>query len=131
MNYKYDIIQRTERRLALSSLIAAALRRQGFRDFCYLGAGLMMAAEHSQLFSPGDNSVLMQKVASEYLLSHRPSKTEAAVHLAVPVPLRRPRVSINQPRSIHSLLEAREKHLFTDLAIKMGRAGKVSPSATF
>lgn len=70
-----------------------------------------------------DNSVLMQKVASELLLKFKPSKLSFLTHY-MPRILTRPSVDLASRTRLHGLLEAREKLLLTELAVRMLRAGK-------
>jgi len=86
--------------------------------------GVAIAGSHSSMTAEGDNSVLMQKVASEYLLSFKPSKVEGILHAILPAYLRRPGVDLDIPQTIHKLLDWREKYLFLELGMKMMKAGK-------
>lgn len=94
---------------------------QGYLSCNLFGAGI--AGSHSSMTAEGDNSVLMQKVASEYLMKFKPTKLEVAKTF-LPSLIRRPRGDINSTEYLHQLLEIREKSLFTELALKMMKAGK-------
>lgn len=96
---------------------------QGYLSCNKFGSGI--AGSHSSMTAEGDNSVLMQKVASEKLMVLKPSMIQvAASYLPSFITRMFNRVDLNNPKSLQSLLESREKVLFLELGMKMMRAGK-------
>ena len=79
--------------------------------------GTAIALSHAAITAEGDNSVLMQKVASERLALLDPAAVQAAAAKTVDVDL-------NDHQSIQSLLEVRENALFLKLGMNMMKAGK-------
>lgn len=79
--------------------------------------GTAIALSHAAITAEGDNSVLMQKVASEKLAVIDPAALKAAATKAV-------EVDLSDWKSIQSLLESRENLLFLELGTKMMKAGK-------
>ena len=75
--------------------------------------GVDVALSHACMTAEGDNSVLMQKVATERLMVFKPTE-QAGSHEA----------DLNNQTYLHSLLESRENKLFTSLGMKMKKAGK-------
>lgn len=63
----------------------------------------------------GDNSVLMQKVATERLMVFKPTEHRAAAG---------DDTDLSNRKHLHALLELRENELFTSLGKKMMKAGK-------
>ena len=96
---------------------------QGYLSCNKFGSGI--AGSHSSMTAEGDNSVLMQKVATERLMVIKPSVLQVAASYT-PSFINRMfnRVDLNNRKSLHALLELREKSLFTELGMKMMRAGK-------
>ena len=73
----------------------------------------------------GDNSVLMQKVASERLMALKPSILQVAASYVPNFVYRMFNwADLNKRNYLHALLESREKDLFIGLGMKMMKAGK-------
>lgn len=73
----------------------------------------------------GDNSVLMQKVATERLMVLKPTMFQvAATYVPSFVNRMFSWADLSNQKYLHSLLESREKELFMALGMKMMRAGK-------
>lgn len=68
---------------------------------------------HAAMTAEGDNSVLMQKVATERLMVFKPSKEKLDVGI----------VDLGSIESLHRLVEAREQAQFMELGMKMKKAG--------
>ena len=96
---------------------------QGYLSCNRFGNGI--AGSHSSMTAEGDNSVLMQKVATERLMVVKPNAFQVAASFT-PSILRRilNRVNLANRKSLQALLELREKSLFIELGMKMMRAGK-------
>ena len=96
---------------------------QGYLSCNKFGSGI--AGSHSSMTAEGDNSVLMQKVATERLMVLRPTVLQVA---ATYVPKFVSRMfnwaDLSNRNYLHSLLESREKELFMELGMKMMKAGK-------
>ena len=77
--------------------------------------GIDAALSHACMTAEGDNSVLMQKVATERLMVFKPTKHQVASG---------DEADLNNQEYLHSLLESRENKLFMSLGMKMKKAGK-------
>lgn len=75
--------------------------------------GTFLGLAHAAMTAEGDNSVLMQKVAKERLAVFKPRKM---------VPPSEP--DLESLRFLHYLIEAKENKLFSDLGLKLLKAGK-------
>lgn len=96
---------------------------QGYLSCNKFGSGI--AGSHSSMTAEGDNSVLMQKVATERLMVLKPSMFEvAASYIPSFVGRMFSWADLNNQKYLHSLLESREKALFMELGMKMMKAGK-------
>ena len=96
---------------------------QGYLSCNKFGSGI--AGSHSSMTAEGDNSVLMQKVASERLMTLKPSMLQVAARYVPSIVYRAfSWADLNNQKYLHSLLESREKELFMTLGMKMMRAGK-------
>lgn len=81
--------------------------------------GTSIALSHAAITAEGDNSVLMQKVATEQLMLIDPtSLKETAKKVKDLEP------DLNSTDYLHSLFESRESRLFLELGAKMMKAGK-------
>ena len=81
--------------------------------------GTSIALSHAAITAEGDNSVLMQKVATEKLMLIDPAaQKDAAGKISGLEP------DLNSGEYLHALLESRESRLFLELAGKMIKAGK-------
>ena len=74
--------------------------------------GTFLGLAHAAMTAEGDNSVLMQKVAKEWLGMFKPSTKEAPV------------ADLTSVDYLHYLLQKREDLLFIELGTKMKAAGK-------
>ena len=96
---------------------------QGYLSCNKFGSGI--AGSHSSMTAEGDNSVLMQKVASERLMALKPSMLEVAASYVPSVVTRMfSWADLHNQKYLHTLLESREKGLFLSLGMKMMKAGK-------
>ena len=77
--------------------------------------GVDIALSHACMTAEGDNSVLMQKVATERLMVFKPAKDQVAAS---------DDADLSNQNYLHTLLESRENKLFTALGKKMMKAGK-------
>ena len=77
--------------------------------------GIDAALSHACMTAEGDNSVLMQKVATERLMVFKPTEHQVAGD---------DEADLNNQEYLHSLLESRENKLFITLGMKMKKAGK-------
>jgi len=77
--------------------------------------GIDAALSHACMTAEGDNSVLMQKVATERLMVFKPTESQVPGG---------DRADLNNQEYLHSLLESRENKLFISLGMKMKKAGK-------
>ena len=84
---------------------------QGYLSCNKFGTSISYA--HAAMTAEGDNSVLMQKVATERLMLFKPSKVKVEVG----------RVDLDSTQSLHKLIEAREQVQFVELGMKMKEAG--------
>lgn len=84
---------------------------QGYLSCNKFGSAIGYA--HAAMTAEGDNSVLMQKVATERLMLFKPSKAKAEVGT----------VELDSTECLHRLLEAREQVQFIELGMKMKEAG--------
>ena len=87
--------------------------------------GYAIGGSHSSMTAEGDNSVLMQKVASERLMAMKPSMLQVASSY-VPGFLSRMFgwADVTSTSYLHALLKSREQAQFMELGMKMMRAGK-------
>ena len=76
--------------------------------------GVDVALTHACMTAEGDNSVLMQKVATERLMVFKPTEQGTGGNDA----------DLNNQKYLQALLESRENKLFTSLGMKMKKAGK-------
>ena len=96
---------------------------QGYLSCNRFGSGI--AGSHSSMTAEGDNSVLMQKVATERLMVLKPSMIQVAASYVPSFVYRLfSRADLNNRQYLHTLLESREKALFMALGMKMMKAGK-------
>jgi len=96
---------------------------QGYLSCNKFGSGI--AGSHSSMTAEGDNSVLMQKVATERLMVLKPTMFQvAATYVPSFVNRMFSWADLSNQKYLHSLLESREKELFMALGMKMMRAGK-------
>ena len=96
---------------------------QGYLSCNKFGSGI--AGSHSSMTAEGDNSVLMQKVASERLMALKPSILQVAASYVPNFVYRMFNwADLNKRNYLHALLESREKDLFIALGMKMMKAGK-------
>jgi len=75
--------------------------------------GAFIGSAHAAMTAEGDNSVLMQKVAKERLATYRPKKLKPVAE------------DLNNDDYLNFLLEARDLHCFSELGMKLMKAGKV------
>lgn len=96
---------------------------QGYLSCNKFGSGI--AGSHSSMTAEGDNSVLMQKVATERLMVLKPTMLEvAATYVPSFVSRMFSWADLSNQKYLHTLLESREKQLFMELGMKMMKAGK-------
>ena len=96
---------------------------QGYLSCNKFGSGI--AGSHSSMTAEGDNSVLMQKVATERLMVLKPSMLQVAASYVPSFVYRMfSWADLNNRQYLHALLESREKDLFMALGMKMMKAGK-------
>lgn len=96
---------------------------QGYLSCNRFGGGI--AGSHSSMTAEGDNSVLMQKVATERLMVLKPTLLEvAATYIPSFVSRMFSLANLTNQNYLQSLIESREKDLFLQLGLKMTKAGK-------
>jgi len=74
--------------------------------------GAFIGSAHAAMTAEGDNSVLMQKVAKERLAMYKPKKMKPVAE------------DLDNDEYLHFLLEARDLHCFSELGMKLMKAGK-------
>lgn len=77
--------------------------------------GIDLALSHACMTAEGDNSVLMQKVATERLMVFKPVKDQGTASDGA---------DLSDRTYLQALLKSRENRLFTSLGKKMMKAGK-------
>ncbi|XP_068694266.1 uncharacterized protein [Montipora capricornis] len=96
---------------------------QGYLSCNRFGGGI--AGSHSSITAEGDNSVLMQKVATERLMVLKPSMLEvAATYVPSFVSRMFSWADLSNQNYLQSLMVSREKDLFVQLGLTMMKAGK-------
>ena len=81
--------------------------------------GTSIALSHAAITAEGDNSVLMQKVATEQLTLMEPVTLKNTAKKIMDL-----EPNLKSSEYLHTLLESRESRLFLELGAKMMKAGK-------